>query len=137
MQTFFPVLALLARIMMAFAFAFLVPLAWAWNNDAVALRAVWGTSFGLAFGSGWVLWALTRSYRRELLPRDGFLLVNLVWVVLTAYAAVPLMFTVPDITWSKAYFEAMSALTATGATALTGSMTCRCRPTSGAASCSS
>jgi len=46
--------------------------------------------------------------------------VNLVWVVLTAYAAVPLMFTVPDITWSKAYFEAMSALTATGATALTG-----------------
>jgi trk system potassium uptake protein len=120
MQTFFPVLALLARIMMAFAFAFLVPLAWAWNNDAVALRAVWGTSFGLAFGSGWVLWALTRSYRRELLPRDGFLLVNLVWVVLTAYAAVPLMFTVPDITWSKAYFEAMSALTATGATALTG-----------------
>jgi len=41
-------------------------------------------------------------------------------VVLTAYAAVPLMFTVPDITWSKAYFEAMSALTATGATALTG-----------------
>ena len=120
MQTFLPVFALLARIMMAFAFAFLVPLAWAWNNDDVALRAVWGTSFGLAFGSGWVLWALTRSYRRELLPRDGFLLVNLVWVVLTAYAAVPLMFTVPDITWSKAYFEAMSALTATGATALTG-----------------
>ena len=120
MQTFLPVFALLARIMMAFAFAFLVPLAWAWNNDDVALRAVWGTSFGLAFGSGWALWALTRSYRRELLPRDGFLLVNLVWVVLTAYAAVPLMFTVPDITWSKAYFEAMSALTATGATALTG-----------------
>lgn len=120
MQTFLPVFALLARIMMAFAFAFLVPLAWAWNNDDVALRAVWGTSFGLAFGSGWVLWALTRNYRRELLPRDGFLLVNLVWVVLTAYAAVPLMFTVPDITWSKAYFEAMSALTATGATALTG-----------------
>jgi trk system potassium uptake protein TrkH len=30
------------------------------------------------------------------------------------------MFLVPEITWFKAYFEAMSALTATGATALSG-----------------
>jgi trk system potassium uptake protein TrkH len=30
------------------------------------------------------------------------------------------MYTVPDITWIKAYFEAMSGLTATGATALSG-----------------
>jgi len=120
LQTFGPVLALLARILVAFAFAFLVPLAWAWGEDAERLRAVWGVSFGLAFGSGCLLWWITRGYRRELLPRDGFLLVNLVWVVLTAYAALPLLFTVPDITWSKAYFEAMSALTATGATALSG-----------------
>jgi trk system potassium uptake protein TrkH len=40
--------------------------------------------------------------------------------VLPVYAAVPLLFTVPDIGWTKAYFEAMSALTATGATALSG-----------------
>ena len=60
MQTFGPVLALLARILVAFAFAFLVPLAWAWFEDAEGLRAVWGVSFGLAFGSGWALWWLTR-----------------------------------------------------------------------------
>ena len=64
---------------------------------------------GLTFGSGWLLWLLTKSHRRELLSRDGFLLVNLVWVVLTAYAAVPLVFTVPGVTVSQAYFEAMSA----------------------------
>jgi trk system potassium uptake protein TrkH len=120
MQLFGPVLALLARILMAFAFAFFVPLAWAWYEDAMALRAVWGASFGLAFGSGWLLFMVSRRYQRELLPRDGFLLVNLVWVVLTFFAMVPLLFTVPDITWSKAFFEAMSALTATGATALSG-----------------
>lgn len=120
MQTFGPVLALLARILVAFAFAFLVPLAWAWFEDTEHLLAVWGVSFGITFGSGMALWALTRGYRRELLPRDGFLLVNLVWVVLTAFAAIPLVFTVPGIGWTKAFFEAMSALTATGATALSG-----------------
>jgi trk system potassium uptake protein TrkH len=41
-------------------------------------------------------------------------------LVLPAFAAIPLMYTVPDITWIKAYFEAMSGLTATGATALSG-----------------
>ena len=76
--------------------------------------------FGITFGSGWWLWQRTRAYRRELVARDGFLLVNLVWVVLTAYAALPLLFTVPDIRLSVAYFEAMSALTATGATAISG-----------------
>jgi trk system potassium uptake protein len=115
-----PVLALLARILMAFAFAFWVPLAWAWFEDGHKLLWVWSTSFGITFGSGWWLWQRTRAYRRELVARDGFLLVNLVWVVLTAYAALPLLFTVPDIRLSVAYFEAMSALTATGATALSG-----------------
>jgi len=115
-----PALALLSRIMMAFSFAFWVPMAWAWFGDADHLLAVWGASFGLTFISGFSLMLLTRQHSRELLARDGFLLVNMVWVVLTAYAAVPLLFTVPDITVSKAYFEAMSGLTATGATALSG-----------------
>jgi trk system potassium uptake protein TrkH len=64
--------------------------------------------------------AITHKHQRELKTKDGFLLVNMVWLVLPAYAALPLMFLVPEITWFKAYFEAMSALTATGATALTG-----------------
>ena len=69
---------------------------------------------------GLILWRATHRFRRELQAKDGFLLVNLVWILLPAFAAAPLMFTVPDITWTKAYFEAMSALTATGATALSG-----------------
>jgi len=120
MQMFLPVLALLSRILMAFSLAFLVPLAWAWAEDAPALLSVWGGGFALTLASGWLLWLISRRHRRELMARDGFLLVNLVWVVLTLFAAVPLVYTVPGISWSHAYFEAMSALTATGATALQG-----------------
>lgn len=120
MLTFLPVLNVFSRILLAFAFAFLVPLAWAWGADHEYLRLIWGGAFVLAAVSGLVLLAATRRYQRELQARDGFLLVNLVWTVLPAYAAVPLMFSVPDISWTVAYFESMSALTATGATALSG-----------------
>ena len=110
----------LGRVIVAFAFTFLVPLAWAWSEDAAHVPWVWVGCGGLTLVSGALLWWRTARYRRELQARDGFLLVNLVWLILPAYAALPLMFTVPDIGWVKAYFEAMSALTATGATALSG-----------------
>jgi trk system potassium uptake protein TrkH len=115
-----PVLSVFSRVLLAFAPAFLVPMAWAWFLDKDHHVLVWAYGFAATVVSGWVLWLLTRHHRRELLPRDGFLLVNLVWLVLPAYAAAPLVFTVPDLSLSKAYFEAMSALTATGSTAIAG-----------------
>jgi len=120
MATLFPALNVFSRVLFAFAFAFLVPLAWAWSEDHEQYRYVWEGAFALAAGSGLLVWGLTRRYRRELQAKDGFLLVNMVWLLLPAYSAVPLMFIVPDISWSQAYFESMSALTATGATALSG-----------------
>jgi trk system potassium uptake protein TrkH len=120
LKTFFPVLSLMARILIAFSVTFLVPGIWAWFEDHHDLQWIWLAGFGLTAVSGLVLAAITQRHRRELLAKDGFLLVNLVWLVLPAYSALPLMFLVPEITWSKAYFEAMSALTATGATALSG-----------------
>jgi trk system potassium uptake protein TrkH len=121
MFTFFaPVLSLMARILIAFSVTFLVPGIWAWFEDHKDLQLIWLTGFGLTALSGLALAAITHKHQRELKTKDGFLLVNMVWLVLPAYAALPLMFLVPEITWFKAYFEAMSALTATGATALTG-----------------
>ncbi|MDR7152369.1 trk system potassium uptake protein TrkH [Hydrogenophaga palleronii] len=120
MYSLLPVLAIFSRILLAFSPAFLVPLVWAWFQDAQQQVIIWALGFGFTAASGLVIWQLTRQYRRELMPKDGFLLVNLVWLLMPAYAAAPLMFTVPDITWTKAYFESMSALTATGSTALSG-----------------
>ncbi len=120
MNLFIPVLAVLARVLAGFSLAFAVPLAWAAAVDEFFLVKVWATALVVTGASGWLMWMATRKHRRELQPKDGFLLVNLVWVVLPAYAAAPLMFTVPGIGFATAYFETMSALTATGATALSG-----------------
>ena len=121
MFTFFaPVLSLMARILIAFSVTFLVPGIWAWFEDHRDLQWIWLAGFALTVLSGLVLAAITQQHRRELKTKDGFLLVNMVWLVLPAYSALPLIFLVPEITWFKAYFEAMSALTATGATALSG-----------------
>ena len=120
MTSFAPVLNVLARVMVGFSFMFLVPLAWAWALDDVALREIWLKCLALTLGVGVLILLLTTRHRRELQPRDGFLLVNLVWVVLPAFAAVPLMLAMPGLSWTDAYFESMSALTATGATALSG-----------------
>lgn len=120
MDSLQPVLAVLARVLVGFSAAFLVPLAWALGVGEQAEARIWGWGFAMTLGVGLLLGWVLRKHSRELQPRDGFLLVTLVWIVLPACAAVPLMFTIPQIHWAAAYFESMSALTATGATALIG-----------------
>jgi trk system potassium uptake protein TrkH len=120
MDSLQPVLAVLARVLVGFSGAYLVPLVWALGAGEGKHARVWAAGFALTLLVGWLLGWVLRRHTRELQPRDGFLLVSLVWVVLPACAAVPLLFTVPGIEWADAYFEAMSALTATGATALVG-----------------
>ena len=120
METLNPVLRVVARVWIGFALAFLVPLGWAALQDEPGLVNTWAGAFAATLGAGLLLSLAVRHYGRELQPRDGFLLVTLVWVSLPGFAAVPLWLLVPGIDASHAYFEAMSALTATGATALVG-----------------
>ena len=114
-----PTLHVLACVIMGFAFAFLVPLAWDVTAGDAQHWRVWGWCGAFTFLTGAWLWARTRAARRdELSVRDGFLLVTLVWAALPAYAALPLHTLLPEMTVGEAYFEAMSGLTATGATVL-------------------
>ncbi len=120
MDSLQPVLAVLARVLVGFSAAFLVPLAWALGDGERHSALIWAEGFALTLSVGLLMGWVLRRHKRELQPRDGFLLVTLTWLVLPACAAVPLLFTVPEIDLATAYFEAMSALTATGATALSG-----------------
>jgi trk system potassium uptake protein TrkH len=47
-------------------------------------------------------------------------LVTLAWVLMSASAAVPLLIALPHLSFTDAYFEAMSGLTTTGSTVLNG-----------------
>ncbi len=123
MRTILPVFAILGVIVMVFAATMLVPLGVAWFGDEIAL---WAYKIGIAttFGCGALMWLVSRRYRRELQPRDGVMLVSAVWTMLPLFASLPLWLYFRQmgqpLSFTDAYFEAMSGLTTTGATVLVG-----------------
>ena len=74
----------------------------------------------LCLGAGAAIYGLTLKHRRELRSRDGFLLVTLAWLFMSAIATVPLMSALPGLSFTDAFYEAMSGITTTGSTVLTG-----------------
>jgi trk system potassium uptake protein TrkH len=119
MTYYFPVLAVLGGVLMIFALAMLVPLAFAFFGHDSAVYS-YDEAILITLAVGALLFLACRRVRRELQPRDGFLLVALVWTVVPVFGALPLLFHIPGLSFTDAYFEAVSGLTTTGATVLTG-----------------
>ena len=113
------VLNLLGVLLIIFALAMAVPLAVSLYYGDAAGHA-YDEAVLITLASGIVLRGATRRKRQELRPRDGFLLVALVWTVVPAYATLPLMIFLPDLSFTDAYFETVSGLTTSGATVLSG-----------------
>ena len=115
----FPILNVLGAVVAIFAVTMLVPLLVALIGGDRALAA-YDEAFLITLVAGTLMWFATRRFKRELQPRDGFLLVTLVWTVLPAFATLPLLLHLPNLSFTDAYFETMSGLTTTGATVLSG-----------------
>jgi trk system potassium uptake protein TrkH len=113
------VLNMLSVVILVFALALAAPLL-----ASVALAdgatGVFEQAMLVPAAAGMLIRLATRGRRRELLVRDGFLLVALVWTVLPAFGTLPLMLYLPALSFTDAYFEAVSGLTASGATVLSG-----------------
>ena len=121
MSDVLPVLRVLGALLAMFAVSLCVPLAaslWAheglWPQYALAICVTCLSSA--------ILWVGLREHRRELLPRHGVMLVSLVWMVIPFFAALPLLMVMQAIgrpmSFTHAYFEAVSGLTTTGSTVL-------------------
>jgi trk system potassium uptake protein TrkH len=119
LRKIFPIANVLGMVIMIFAITMLAPLGVAmWLQDEAVLA--YDEAIVITLVSGSLLWGLTLRHKRELKIRDGFLLVVMIWAILPAFGTLPLLFYLPDLSFTDAYFEAMSGLTATGATVLSG-----------------
>jgi trk system potassium uptake protein TrkH len=118
-RAIFPVLNVLGYVVLIFATTMLVPLGFALIGADGALND-YDLALLITALAGVALIFATRRFRRELQPRDGFLLVTLVWTVLPGFATLPLMLHLPTLSFTDAYFETMSGLTTTGATVMSG-----------------
>ena len=122
MADIFPVLRVLGVLLCMFGASMAVPLgaSW-WRHDG--LWSLYALSMLATWLAGGVLWLQTRHHSRELLPRHGVMLVSLVWVVLPLFAALPLLLATHQLgrplSFTHAYFEAVSGLTTTGSTVMT------------------
>src|SRR4051812_35918674 len=104
-------------MMAFFGLIFVLPIVWSLGvRDGAILDFVIAAAINVVVGLTVAL--ATRRFRRELKPRDGFLLVTLSWVLMSASGAIPFMVAMPDLSFTDAYFESMSGLTTTGSTIL-------------------
>jgi trk system potassium uptake protein TrkH len=108
---------LLGLMMAFFGLIFVLPIAWSLGvRDGAVVDFLVAAGINVVVGLAVAL--ATRRFRRELKPRDGFLLVTLSWALMSASGAIPFMIALPDLSFTDAYFESMSGLTTTGSTIL-------------------
>ncbi|MFY9314043.1 MAG: potassium transporter TrkG [Burkholderiales bacterium] len=110
---------MLSVVVVVFAATMLAPLGVSLALDDGAQRA-YAIAILATASAGVAGYLATRGRPKDLRPRDGFLFVTLVWTVLPAFGALPLLAQLPAMSVTDAYFESMSGLTATGATLLSG-----------------
>lgn len=82
--------------------------------------AVFATSAAVTLFVGVSLIIANRGGVFTMEAREAFLLTTLAWIVAAAAGALPIIFANLNLSVTDAYFEAMSGITTTGATVITG-----------------
>ena len=111
------VLRLLGAILLIEALAMAPSLAISFlygDGDALALLS----SMALLAALGFPAWRFAHPREQNLRAREGFLVVALSWVLLSAFGALPFVISGLIPNYIDAFFEAVSGFTTTGATVL-------------------
>ncbi len=118
MKPYYPVIRVFGVLLVCFSLTMLVPWIYSYTIRDGA-QGAYDEAVLLSLLTGLGLWWAARHQKHELKVRDGFLLVVMVWALLPVFACLPLIFHL-HISFTDAYFEAMSGLTTTCATVLSG-----------------
>ncbi|MDT4330116.1 TrkH family potassium uptake protein [Methylomonas sp. MED-D] len=119
MQRFCTLGFVLGLILMVFGLTYALPIATSlYFDDGMADHFVRGMSLNIGLGS--VLAGLTMRFRGDIKTRDGYLLVASFWILMSAAATLPLLWGIPGLSFTDAFFETVSGFTTTGATILIG-----------------
>lgn len=111
------ILKILGIVVLFYSLTMLPPILVAlWYHENTILNFIIATMLTAVLGL--LLWFPTRHEHRELRPREGFLIVTLIWVLLCIISTLPLL--TYQVSFFDAIFEVTSGLTATGATVFTG-----------------
>ncbi|MEE8332422.1 MAG: TrkH family potassium uptake protein [Alphaproteobacteria bacterium] len=114
-----PILFVLGILLTTLSLAMLAP----FSVDIIAGNPDWEVFAGamvLTLFVGMVLFLTNRAPVRRFSLRQAFLLTTLSWLVLTVFAALPFAFSNLNLSYTDAFFEAMSGITTTGSTVMTG-----------------
>jgi trk system potassium uptake protein TrkH len=90
--------------------------------NATSGHSDWQVFISCSLVTGFIAGALILTNRGKLPPlsvKQAFTLTSLSWLALTGFAALPFAFGELDMSYTDAFFEAMSGLTTTGATVIT------------------
>jgi trk system potassium uptake protein TrkH len=72
----------------------------------------------ITFVTGALSWYPTRKVPKDLIKREGFIVVSLVWVVMSVFGALPYYISGYIPSYTDAFFETISGFTTTGASIL-------------------
>lgn len=119
MQRFCTLAFLLGLILMVFGLTYILPiLTSVYFEDGMSNHFLKGMSLNI--GLGGIISGMSMRFRGDVKTRDGYLLVVCFWILMSSIATLPLLWSIPDLSFTDAFFETTSGLTTTGASVLTG-----------------
>jgi len=118
MMDYRPIFLVIGILLSALAIGMTVPAA----VDAFAGNPDWqvfAISSGVTLFIGVAMALTSRSGGVHLSPRQAFVMTTFSWLALTVFAALPFTFSELNLSYTDAFFEAMSGITTTGSTVMT------------------